>query len=607
MKEVQDFLRTEIQANPQLANYLVPNMIADVRAVDLEADAHIIHTEANCLLLWARLCQGKNPASKVFAERFVSLEWLIYRFLEVPAAWDHVDVGHRYKRALLTSLNEIYLTDADFIGIQHHVKVIECGFWTLDGEAYSNLEHCRPLMLMAHDELACLARALAALVSSALPGVDVAPQVSDSSDQKAKVFLKRDAPPLGQTKILRVLTAEYVFYMRSMLRLVRDYYWLPALEMPQRCRNYRVTQQLRSNMEVLAAVLQNAVVAKSEPARAHTCGGDLDLLIDSVREAQNALAQPTLPDKGSRKNSGYSSYSKVAEKGASKSRASKNHCGDLSHRVTHTLIEGFRAIAAAVSDHLMAGQTCSALPLLLSRDTRAPLYDNESSRNPTYASLLAHTIPMLKSSATADDTLFEVLGLMRGCIYLNDPYNPFRSPDSYAASWRAYLDLTAIPCHDSNDGDLLSWVQNKYNTIGCTEVGIRLVGHRRSLVQVQAICLLLALLQQGNRKVQETMTLALNSPKYSSFFVSISHVLIGTIKSLKEYKRKARPQNTGKLPVTWQQDNRPRDIIGSTLGPMTEDDVEGIGRRSHVMLTLRLVQLMCSKQVHIVVRYCVMK
>ena len=79
------------------------------------------------------------------------------------------------------------------------------------------------------------------------------------------------------------------------------------------------------------------------------------------------------------------------------------------------------------------------MSLLLSRDTDAPLYSKESPRNHTYTSLLVHIIGVLKSTNTADDTLFDVLGLIRGCIYLNHPWKPFRSPETYFASWRAYL------------------------------------------------------------------------------------------------------------------------------------------------------------------------
>jgi len=103
----------------------------------------------------------------------------------------------------------------------------------------------------------------------------------------------------------------------------------------------------------------------------------------------------------------------------------------------------------------------------------------------------------------------------------------------------------------------------------------------------QAICLLLALLQGGNRQVQETMTIALKSPKYASFFASISHVLESTVKTLKEYKRKNASKFSGK--------SKTRRTASADEG-WAEGEVEGIGRRSHVMLTLRLLQLMCAKQ-----------
>ena len=70
--------------------------------------------------------------------------------------------------------------------------------------------------------------------------------------------------------------------------------------------------------------------------------------------------------------------------------------------------------AAAVSADLMANETRSALPLLLSRDTYAPLYSQLSRRNPTYSTLLVDMVPILKSPHTSEDTLMDILGVMRG-------------------------------------------------------------------------------------------------------------------------------------------------------------------------------------------------
>ena len=41
-------------------------------------------------------------------------------------------------------------------------------------------------------------------------------------------------------------------------------------------------------------------------------------------------------------------------------------------------------------------------------------------------------------------------------------------------------DLDAVP-----QSSTLVWIQNKYNTIGCTVAAMRLVSHRSGLVQVQ--------------------------------------------------------------------------------------------------------------------------
>lgn len=45
---------------------------------------------------------------------------------------------------------------------------------------------------------------------------------------------------------------------------------------------------------------------------------------------------------------------------------------------------------------------------------------------------------------------------------------------------RVCADLDAVP-----QSSTLVWIQNKYNTIGCTVAAMRLVSHRSGLVQVQ--------------------------------------------------------------------------------------------------------------------------
>jgi len=324
--------------------------------------------------------------------------------------------------------------------------------------------------------------------------------------------------------------------------------------------------------------------------------GDLHILANTVLETQRALAPPAMPriDRHSFKRRSMDALQSLQlevetdaieeTKAVTKQKAA---CSDLSLRISRTLVLGFQCMAEQVSHHLVTTETRSALSLVLSRDSTAPLYAENSRRNPTYSSVLVDMIAILKSPTTDDNTLFEVLGLMRGSIYLNDPYKPFRSPDTYSANWRAYLELSAVPYTSSTAGArLLSWIQSKYNTIGCAVAAMRLVGHRSNLVQVQAICLLLALLQDGNRNVQETMAMALKSPKNASFFVSISEVVQSTIKSLKDHKRKVRPKKASASLAR----------AASAMVGWTEEDVEGIGRRSHVMLTLRLVQVMCAKQ-----------
>ena len=248
VKEVQDFVRSQIQANSSLEALLVPGNMADLTdlsEIDASANAESIEIEANSLLLLARVCEGKNAASNVFAERFVSLEWLLSSLLQVPESWHVLDVGCRYKRALLTCLNEIYL-HADFTCIQHQVKVLETGFWTLAGDDFVDLQHCQPLILNLQLELHCLCSLLQAFCRTRL--------VFSFGGMAVDAEGEAEKPRTQQ----RRLTCEYLCYINCILVLLRDYYLLPTFEMPERARHYRITQELRHDMEALDSLIQVA-------------------------------------------------------------------------------------------------------------------------------------------------------------------------------------------------------------------------------------------------------------------------------------------------------------------------------------------------------------
>jgi len=281
VKDIQDFVRAEIQSSSELENMLVPGSMmaeaSDVSQFDPVKDSNDILIESNCLLLLARVCQGKNPASNVFAERFVSLEWLINSIVKIPRSWDNTDVCYRYKRALLTCLRHVYL-HADFSCIEHQVKLLETGFWTLDADWYPDANHCQPLVPMLRRELSCFALALTSCIKSAQPL-----KLKSGHPDLAIVSETEGEVPEIESEQTRVLTSEYQTFIISCLKLLHDYYRLPPFEMPERSRHYRITQALLCQVEALISLLQRALLIRQSDK------GTIDFGVGRLRTSKGVV------------------------------------------------------------------------------------------------------------------------------------------------------------------------------------------------------------------------------------------------------------------------------------------------------------------------------
>ena len=589
VKEVQDYVRSKIQSNRSLEALLAQNHIEDPCEVDLDLERLKIETQGNWLLLLACISNSKDPAATVFAERFVSIEWLIGSFLLIPDSWNSSVVGNRWKFALLTCVIQIYL-HAESTRNLDQVKVLENGFWTLEGEEYEECQHCSPVIPTLLLDLRSLRHSLQQDANSR-GHLDAVNDGQGDKSSAGKEIDRRQSicssvSSLGDNKgeeslETRLMTDSYVEMILTALLLIRNYYKLPPFAVPERSKHLLVKEKLLFELERIRTNLHcEQVFTKMTSER-------LSSLRTRVAGTISALSPPAIINHDS-----SDFVADVDKKDAETFNLPPGYPNpgtlDVTRRLTRTLHTGFKKMSADVSEYLVNSEIQSALPLILSRDARAPICKGIE---PKYACLLLDMMPILKTS-TDEGTLCEMLAMLRGCIYLDDPQHPFREPESYEDKWRAFLDLTAVPISISAGGARqLEWVQNKFNTIGCTTAAVRLIGHRSKSVQVQAMGLLLVLLQGSNRVVQDTLARALKSPKNNAFLVTISDVLDSTIQSFKDYKRKVRPKAKG-------TSNNAFDI--STKDSLTalksREDLTGIGRTSRVMLTLRLLQLMCARQ-----------
>lgn len=88
------------------------------------------------------------------------------------------------------------------------------------------------------------------------------------------------------------------------------------------------------------------------------------------------------------------------------------------------------------------------------------------------------------SSTTDSKVLTEILRVMRAVIYLYEPNDPERPLEESKAEWNAFLRYEPSPPKSSGPPDnVLEWIQNKFDAMGCTVAAIRLMSHPQVSVQ----------------------------------------------------------------------------------------------------------------------------
>jgi len=97
----------------------------------------------------------------------------------------------------------------------------------------------------------------------------------------------------------------------------------------------------------------------------------------------------------------------------------------------------------------------------------------------------------------SEEMLVKMIRTLRCAIYLDDGHGT--DIKYLQAAWSAGLAGEDAP----QEGRLLRWVQKKYNALGLTHCAVALMTSSKLSVQLEAIQLLLVLLQGGNRIIQE--------------------------------------------------------------------------------------------------------
>jgi hypothetical protein len=304
---------------------------------------------------------------------------------------------------------------------------------------------------------------------------------------------------------------------------------------------------------------------------------------------------------------------------------------DLSASVSDCLRAGFEKFCDDIDKGLQGTERSYLLPWLLSTDEDVSIYEDVSQSegnaitNPRMPMLVIECLAVLRRGAD-HQLLLDWLSILRGAMYLSDPINAGRASNISAsisrsllladdgqknqlieARWGAFTGLSSILLAQAGDRTMLSWVQSKFNAIGCTHVALRLCSHENVAVQMQARLLLIALLECSNQAVQTEMAVYFETHKRCDFFCVAHEVLEAAKNSLKDHKRLLKHSTRFKFDVKKRarelapQRNSATNLLSSKPvafdGMVTsQSELLSIGRDSHVMVLLRQLELMCSAQ-----------
>lgn len=118
-----------------------------------------------------------------------------------------------------------------------------------------------------------------------------------------------------------------------------------------------------------------------------------------------------------------------------------------------------------------------------------------------------------------DALLCKIIRALRAAIHIDDGQ---ASSSKWKLCWKNFVDGRSSS-YDSEEQGAFKWAQRKYNHLGVTRAAVVLVGHPNLYIQLEALQLLVSLLQGGNPDVQDTLYTILASGGTESilFFSSL--------------------------------------------------------------------------------------
>ena len=567
-------------------------------------------------------CEGKNPAAEVYAARYISLQDAVKSIVklnvrsngEVEQGVDHV-MAFNIKSDYLKFLHDVYSqTNVTRLVDELHRK--DNGIWSMGSASRPKNVASRKASAGNISLMKCILNDLRLFVYNVQANLSVLGVGDDSASDtetdgdsfrsdplsKAGGSVKFKSPSSTQRRLderemealrLYIFTAVFQFlgfYFKARYAAVRGS--SPDDEMISE----KIYIQIRKFYNLNLTNAEACVIVDGDMVSGREKAGKVLMLMGQKTRRSSA---------GSGINYGQDSTMHLP----SAFSISSVHSSEMSLAKIRV---GYRVFAELVAGQYQITQFkelsrtgVKKLALMFSNDAEADLgmKTNPQSggeaqaavtiKNPSYNELLANILDLCSNESTGTQVLTDVLRLLRATIYFYEPHYDGKQPPAKELDkmWKLFLNDSPMEKMYGPKDEVMTWVQCKYDAMGATEAALMLSAHSSLEVRTSAIRLLLTLLQTGNDVVQQAVHDYFVTTKDTRFFKSAHDTMSACIVSLKDFKKS--------LKAMKKRDQKDNDgaVLLDGVNPMSlKKESEEFGRKSEVMLTLRLLQLMCEGQ-----------
>lgn len=543
-------------------------------------------------------CEGKNPAAEVYAARYLSLQDIIRSIVKINVrsngeVENDVDLvlACRVKTDYLNFLHDVY-SQTNVTRLVEELQRYDNGIWSSGGSARSR--HTSHGGRRSRENLSlmkCLLQDLRLFVRNVSLNLQIGGGIEAEAEDSSDTDLEGEKSKVQRRLYDAEMEAMRTYMFTSVFRFLGFYFKA----------RYTAVRGSTSDDELISGKIY-ALIRRFY--NLPLTGKEACVFIDGEMVSGHEMAGEVLKFMGqkTRRTSAGEIFSTTT--GAPQLPSAFPVSAVDSGMSLASIRVGYRVFSELVAAQYQITQFkelsrtgVKKLALLFSSDAEADLGTPGAAqgtrnlqKNPTYNELLGNILELCNHDSTSTQTLTDVLRLIRATMYFYEPhYEPKVLPQKIMDHvWKLFLNDDPMEKFFGPKEEILSWVQNKYDAMGATEAALRLSAHSSPDVRTSAIRLLLTLLQTGNEVVQQAVYDYFVTTKDTRFFKSAHDTLGSCMENLKDFKK-----NLKRL----KKNDHSDDMDGGRSHPsVIMAECAAFGRKSEVMITLRLIQLMCEGQ-----------